>query len=312
MDVSVPIEQPADSRDRGGSSADLPPRAGRGGMARLSPALRTVALGAHALDAVAPTLATRIMLRHFTVPRRRPDADYRAALPAGARSVALPYAGRQLAAWCWGEKGPSVLLVHGWEDHAGSMLGFVAPLRALGYRVYALDAPGHGLSPRMPTHLLDTSRALEWMSELHGPFDSIVAHSYGVAAVCLMLSRNARFEPRRLALVSPMQGLDQHLEVFADIALLTNDRAHRLRSLVARLIECPTEHVCALRAVQTLTVPGLVIHDRDDPVIPHAAGAAFARHWRGARFVSTAELGHRRILRCPAVLDEVLRFQDLA
>jgi len=53
-----------------------------------------------------------------------------------------------------------VLLVHGWEDHSGAMLSLVEPLRERGYRVVALDAPGHGLSPDIETHLLDTGEAI--------------------------------------------------------------------------------------------------------------------------------------------------------
>ncbi|HKK23894.1 MAG TPA: alpha/beta fold hydrolase [Pseudohaliea sp.] len=276
-------------------------------MARLAPHLKAVALGARTLDALAPDLATRIMLRHFTRPRRKPGADYRQQLPAGARRLTLDHNGSELAAWCWGERGPSVLLVHGWEDHTGSMLPFVEPLRALGFRVFTLDAPGHGLSQRASTHLLDSSRALECMVLAHGPFDSIVAHSFGATAACLMLSRLPEVQPARMTLLAPMRDMEQHLQVFADIALLSPARADRLRRLVTRTIGMAPGRVCAAEALSGLAMPGLIIHDRHDPVIPHDAGMTLAESWRGATLISTSNLGHRRVLRCPRVLEEVLR-----
>jgi pimeloyl-ACP methyl ester carboxylesterase len=279
-------------------------------MARLSPRLRAVALGAGAFYTVAPGLMTEVMWRHFTRPRRKPGYDYRPRLPAGARHLTVPHGELELVAWSWGESGPALLLVHGWEDHSGSMLGFVEPLRALGYRIFVLDAPGHGLSPRVATHLLDVSHAVETMTRLHGPFASIVAHSFGAAATCVMLGRDPSLKPERLALISPMQGIDQHLDVFADIALLSEARYERLRRRVYTELQIGPGEVCALRAVSCLDMPGLIIHDRNDPVIPHDVGVQIAEQWGAARFVSTDRLGHRRVLKCPNVLREVLNHHE--
>ncbi|MEE4279357.1 MAG: alpha/beta fold hydrolase [Halieaceae bacterium] len=278
----------------------------RGGMAKLTPTLRALALASQTAYAVAPQLTTRYVMRHFMRPRRKPGYDYRAQLPTGAERLQLPYRGLKLTGWRWGDGGPSLLLVHGWEDHSGSMLGFVEPLLGLGYRVYAFDALGHGLSPRVPTHLLDFSLAVEAIKRAHGPFESVVAHSFGAAATCLSLARAPELRPQKMTLISPMQGIDQHLDVFRDIALLSSERAERLRRMLADQLGMPTEQICALRAIRDLDIPGLVIHDRHDRVIPHDGGERFAREWRGARFISTQRLGHRRVLRCPNVLEEVL------
>jgi pimeloyl-ACP methyl ester carboxylesterase len=45
----------------------------------------------------------------------------------------------------------------------------------------------------------------------------------------------------------------------------------------------------------------LVIHDRDDRLMPWTHGATVARLWPGARLLSTDGLGHRRILADEAV-----------
>jgi pimeloyl-ACP methyl ester carboxylesterase len=50
------------------------------------------------------------------------------------------------------------------------------------------------------------------------------------------------------------------------------------------------------RVAPRLSASALVIHDRDDRLMPWAHGAAVARHWPGAKLMSTQGLGHRRIL----------------
>tara|TARA_Y100001933_G_scaffold131604_2_gene131217 strand:+ start:5619 stop:6560 length:942 start_codon:yes stop_codon:yes gene_type:complete len=282
----------------------------KGGMARLSPALRAVALASRALDTLAPEVTARLMLRHFHRPRSRYRYDYRRLLPPGAERLRLRYRDLDLTGWRWGRQGPAALLVHGWEDHSGSMLPLVAPLRHRGYQVFALDAPGHGLSANAATHLLDCSRALELMVRTHGPFESIVGHSFGATAAAILLSRVPTLCPQRMTMVSPMRDIEQHLEVFADIALLSPARTARLRRLLISTLGEPLSSLSATAAAGRLRIPGLVIHDRHDPVIPHSVGATVARNWAGARLVSTRHLGHRGVLKSPQVVTEILGFHD--
>lgn len=42
--------------------------------------------------------------------------------------------------------------------------------------------------------------------------------------------------------------------------------------------------------------PLLVVHDRDDREVPYTDGVAAAALWPGARLITTAGLGHQRIL----------------
>jgi pimeloyl-ACP methyl ester carboxylesterase len=55
------------------------------------------------------------------------------------------------------------------------------------------------------------------------------------------------------------------------------------------------------RIAPRLGARALVIHDRDDRIVPWTQGASFARQWPGARLHSTDGLGHGRILAEPSV-----------
>ena len=55
-------------------------------------------------------------------------------------------------------------------------------------------------------------------------------------------------------------------------------------------------------------MPLLVFHDRDDAEVPWSDGAAIAGAWPGARLVTTAGLGHRRILRDERVVSQAVAF----
>jgi TAP-like protein len=61
-------------------------------------------------------------------------------------------------------------------------------------------------------------------------------------------------------------------------------------------------------ASQVTTPPLLLVHDRQDAETGWPDSAAIAQSWPDTRLVTTTGLGHRRILRAPAVVAEVTGF----
>src|SRR5206468_3272911 len=85
------------------------------GIAALS--LAFTGPGPLSLDAVqraSPRLAALWAERIFCTPPRRPISERMASWLRGAQRFTVVVGGRRVAAWSWGDKGPGVLLVHGW------------------------------------------------------------------------------------------------------------------------------------------------------------------------------------------------------
>lgn len=288
------------------ASGSIAARRPVGKVAQLSLGLRLVAGSMRVLDRSVPRLATRIMLHHFTHPRRTARADCRTVLSEDPERIELRHRGYPLHAWRCGPSDRRVLLVHGWEDHSGSLKPLARRLLDQGLGVVALDAPGHGRSARSDTDLLDTARALALLLEQHGPVHGLVAHSWGAAASLLMLERNPECLPERIALVAPMRGIEQHLGIFAGIAGLCRSRLERLSRRVEERLGMSLDSLCAVKAAASLAGSALVVHDAEDPLIPHAGSRELVERWNGADLMTTRELGHRRILRDPAVQERIV------
>ena len=282
----------------------------KGDLKHLSWGLRLLRVIGQVIGQFFPKLWIPLLVYIFTHPRRKKDVSYAQHLPAGARRVDVFHNLMRLIGWTWGETGPAVLLVHGWESNAGRMLTLVEPLLEQGFRVFAFDAPGHGLSPNAATNLVDVGYAVQSIIEQHGPFDSIIAHSFGAAATAIMLAHEPELAPRRLVLFSPMRDLQQQIDVFADVARLSSACKTQLEIEITRCVGLPLEQCSTVEAVRSLNISGLVVHDHDDRLIPYSVGVSVAQHWYGSQLISTDRLGHQLALRHLEVISQIVDFLE--
>jgi hypothetical protein len=204
------------------------------------------------------------------------------------------------------------VLVHGWGGRGAQLGAFVEPLVAKGFSVAWFDGPAHGASEGRLTTIPELAAALGAVVAASGPVRGVVAHSGGGVvsawAVRRWLLDGVVDLPARIALVAPPADFGRYLAGFMDACDLS-DTARRLleRGLEAR-IGVPPEAFDLTRLAADLPMAALVAHDREDTEVPWAEGAAIAAAWPGAQLVTTQALGHRRILRDPAVVARVTDF----
>ena len=242
-----------------------------------------------------PELAGAWAERLFLTPPRNGGAA--AALDLiDARSSLLEHKGRHIAVWRWGERdAPAVILAHGWGGYAAQMRGFVFPLLSAGYRVIAYDQPAHGVSEGKLTGLPDFTDVLVELAGQQGDVRAFIGHSVGGAAGALALATGrARFE--KIVLVSPPSDLVGYSRRFARWYWMPEAVRRAMQSAIEERYGVQWENLEVGRLAPRLRADALVIHDRDDRLVPWTQGARVANLWPGARLMSTDGLGHGRIL----------------
>jgi pimeloyl-ACP methyl ester carboxylesterase len=271
------------------------------------------------LSAIAPGIAARLAMALFRQPPRHRDSESERAALGRSERLDLLLDGKPLAAWRWG-RGPAVLLVHGWGSRGSRLASFVAPLTEAGFSVVAFDAPGHGASAGRLSSLPQFISAVQAVARELGDrgggcrpagpvpatFSGIVAHSMGGAAATLAMSRG--LTARRVVFLAPAADPAGYSERFAEMIGLTPGVLARMRRSIERRFGQSWDDFDVLRAAATMTAPLLVFHDRDDRDVAWTDGAAIAAAWPGSELVSTAGLGHRRIVHDLAVVARAVSF----
>lgn len=258
------------------------------------------------LSHASPGVASRIAADLFMTPRRHRTPDRERALLAGATPFDVRLGdSTTIKAWSWGS-GPVVLLVHGWEGRGSQLTPFVQPLVDAGHRVIAFDAPGHGASDGSRSSLPHFTYALRAVAAATAEPHAIVAHSLGCAATTLAL-RDGLTANRLVFLAPPLEPVD-YTARFGEILALDTAIVDRMRLRIEeRFLRKWSDYSLSLTAKE-MTAPLLIIHDRQDRETFWSEGNALASLWPNARLITTDGLGHRRILREPALIQEAVAF----
>ncbi len=261
--------------------------------------------GVGVLQAVAPQATARLAVQLFFRTRRMPsDGEGRAAMTT-ARPFVVPFEGERVAAWSWGE-GPAVILAHGWNGRATQLLPFVEPLVASGRRVIAFDHIGHGESSGSGTTIAQMAAVTAAVAGSVGGASALVGHSLGAGAS--VLAMHDGLAVGRAVLIAPPLTPDPWFAHFGRVLGLDERTTAFARAEVERHVGRTFDELHVPTLASKLRQPALIIHDRDDREVPIGAGEALSYAWQGSRFLVTAGLGHKRILRSPGVIESVRRF----
>ncbi len=278
-------------------------------IGRINPILR-VALGAMgALSRVAPGYVAGWYADRFLTTTRHPVPLRETEWALGAERVSVRSGDRELPGWSWGE-GPTILLTHGWSGRGLQLGAFAAPLAAQGYRVITFDAPGHGSSPGKRSSVVEFAEAIEAYAGEFGNPAAVIAHSLGTAAVSLALRRGLR--THRLVYIAAPEDAGVYIHRIADRFGLPATVADGAMELIERRFGISWSDFDSRRVAGAAALPLLLVHDRDDHEVEIDQARNLREAWSGARLHETEGLGHRRILRDPAVVAAVTSFLGAA
>lgn len=254
--------------------------------------------------------AGRVAAELFITPVRYPVSPKEQAV-IDAAPLHMPLTtrrGKDFVLHQWPGDGPRVLLVHGWEQTAGRFVALIQALQKAGYAVAALDAPAHGASPGTQCGMADFMDAAQTSIGHIGGVHALIGHSLGGSAILFALSMLPGMAASRVVTI----GAFDRVHVIFDAWIYGMGLPDEIfMPMVRRYKETYgvwSPDFVAEKHAPSLRVPALIVHDRDDNVIPFACGEALAALWPGARFMPTERLRHYLTLRNAGVVSAVVEF----
>jgi pimeloyl-ACP methyl ester carboxylesterase len=255
--------------------------------------------------------AREALVQFLTPPAPRSLSAAEQLLVNQATLLKIPFNEVQIQGFLWGT-GPTVMLVHGWGGYGLQLGDFVEPLLAAGYQVLAFDAPAHGQTVGVQTNGFELAQAITTVANYYTTtftqsIEGIIAHSLGATSTTLALSKG--LQANKIVYLGAICWLSNAVTVFAKRARINLEVEQLMRQLCGEKFGQDMWFRYAVDQTATnLTMPITLFHDRRDRDVSFAESVAIAQVWQGARLVETAGLGHRRILRDAAVIQQTVDF----
>lgn len=256
-----------------------------------------------------PSLVASYAYRQLTSPQVRKLRENELKTLEKATKRTFPFKGFdiQLYAWPKGEK--KVLLIHGWEGQAGNFSDLIEELLANDYTVYSFDGPSHGFSSAGKTSLFEFT---ELVGVLIKKFQvkQLVSHSFGGVATTYALFNNPDIEIDKYVMLTTPDRFTERINDVAEQVGITPAVKGRLVKRLAQETQLDVTTLNVSEFVKQIKVKqSLIIHDRDDKVIPIARSKNVHHNWgEVSTFKEITGTGHFRILRTKHVIDRVVQY----
>lgn len=255
-------------------------------------------------DKLAPKLAARQAYRVMSNPRVRKLKPHEQAILNQAEKANLSFSSFDIKVYTWGKKSnKAVLLLHGWEGHAGNFGAIIPALLEKGYYVISYDAPAHGSSSRGKTSMFEFADLATHMLQKYTP-EVVISHSYGSVSAAFALHNNPEINVKHWFLVTTPHNFRDRIKDVITYVGATNRTTEEL----IRIIEKNTGHqVDALNmSVYGKKLHNLqkatIVHSKSDKVLPIDNSRKTHHAIAQSELIELDELGHYAILWAPELI----------
>lgn len=227
-----------------------------------------------------------------------------------AETLQFTLHGKKVYGYRWNHPSPHrFLILHGFESSAFNFDRYVRPMIRKGYTVVAIDAPAHGRSEGKTISLLEYIDTIRETWKRYGPFDAVLAHSFGGLAISLYLDEHPQENRPQVALIAPATETSTAVDSMFNLLQLSDEvKAEFCRQVEKRTGRRPEDYSIT-RVAHRLRADILWAHDEEDTMTPLRDTLAIQQqNLSHIRFLITRGLGHRRIYRDNQVSREILDF----
>lgn len=250
---------------------------------------------------VMPHLAERAW---FTPPPLSPRRESRWAESInGTDPIVVNVGGVDLTGYTRGE-GPSVFLVHGWGGRASQMGRLARTISERGFKVVAVDAPGHG-DGQKTSDVFQMTQAVEALIDQFGHPAAVVAHSLGSMATLRAFRGRV---PASVVLLAPVLDVNVALEKFIERAQLMPWTARSLVGRIRKFIGPEWDSFVEGYRTDFGNARLLLVHDPEDGDAPFEQSAALAATRAETDLWVSDSSGHTGGLQAAEVLERVADF----
>ena len=255
-----------------------------------------------------PKLVTLFAAKLFTSPIKHkiPKRELEMDAKSTKKLIEIPKINKKVVLYQYAKSSKKILLVHGWSGRGTQLFKIADELKKEGYSIVSFDAPAHGKSPGKSTIMSDFIETILEIERQFGPFDVAVGHSLG--GMSLLNAVKKGLSINHLAIIGSGDIVTDILDDFVAKLELNPIISTQLRLYFEKKYGVEMDSYSGYKSAMDITIPVLVVHDKNDPEVPVSAGINIHKHLKNGELFLTEGLGHRKILGNHLVIEKVIKF----
>lgn len=253
--------------------------------------IKSIGNALNATSLISSKYASKKALKLFASPRKGRYTDQQKRIIESAFFEEIKYKNFEIATYRWVGKGKTVLLAHGWESNTSRWNYILKDLKAQDYNIISLDAPAHGRSDgKQFTAILYA----EFINEVAKKFkpDVLIGHSVGGMASIFCMYKHQLPSIKNMVLLGAPAHFTGVFDRYKSMMGFNNRISNGLDSIVIERFGQPVAYFSAANFTESIEAKGLIIHDKNDRIIPYEDAQLLASRYKNSKLISTSGFGH--------------------
>ena len=269
---------------------------------------KPILITAKFLEAISPKLAMLFAAKLFVRPIKHkiPKRELHMVQKSKQTILFVPSINKKINIYEYGNNEKKILMVHGWSGRGTQMVKIADKMLELGYAIISFDAPAHGKSDGKTTIMTEFIASILEIEKQFGPFEFAIGHSLGGMSILNAIKQNLNV--KKAIIIGSGDIIQDVIDDFIQKLQLKPKIGLLLKNHFEKKYNEPMENYSASFSAKSVTIPVLIIHDKDDDDVALKAAHNIHKHLKNSTLMITEGLGHRKILGDTKVIETIKEF----
>ena len=267
--------------------------------------IKSIGNALNATSLISSKYASKKAIHLFASPRKGRYNDKQKRIIESAFFEEVNYNNLDIATYRWVGKGKTVLLAHGWESNTARWDYILKDLQEQDFNIISLDAPAHGRSGGKQFNAVLYSEFINVVAQKFKP-DVLIGHSVGGMASVFSMYKHQISSVEKMILLGAPAHFTGVFDRYKSMMGFNNRISNGLDSIVLERFDQPVSYFSAANFTASIEAKGLIIHDKNDRIIPYEDAQLIASRYKNSELISTTGFGHS--LKDETLTPKIIRF----
>ena len=159
------------------------------------------------------------------------------------------------------------------------------------FDIYAIDAPAHGFSSGSSVTPLNYAQAVDYLVTKFD-INYLVGHSFG-GFTAIYYDSSYTSDIEKIVTLAPTNAISDIVSGMQEMMGFSSETIDAFNQVFVKSYGNIPDYFRASKLSENINSKGLIIHDKNDRVLPHSGSLEIHQQWKDSEMLSTDKLGHR-------------------